>query len=124
MWLSDDASDRAQAASWCVGCPVLVECGAAADEHGERFGTWGGTDRTVVTPKLKRGRTVPRRNRAPRPRTRAAQVPPPERQSTPPQLAQRLVSRGLAAPRILEPSEALRAAAPRGDRPEHRGLTP
>jgi len=48
---------------------------------------------------------VPRRNRAPRPRTRrtrAAQVAPPERQPTPPQLAQRLVIRGLAHPRILE----------------------
>jgi len=49
---------------------------------------------------------VPRRNRAPRPRTRAAQVAPPERQPTPPQLAQRLVSRGLAHPVILEVSEA------------------
>jgi len=49
---------------------------------------------------------VPRRNRAPRPRTRAAQVAPPERQPTPEQLAQRLVSRRLAAPIILEVSEA------------------
>lgn len=48
MWLSDDATDRAQAASWCVGCPVLVECGAAADEHGERFGVFGGRDRTAA----------------------------------------------------------------------------
>jgi len=39
---------------------------------------------------------VPRRNRAPRPRIRAAQVAPPERQPTPEQLAQRLVARGLA----------------------------
>jgi len=54
MWLSDDADDRAQAATWCTGCSVLVECGAAADEHGERFGVFGGTDRTVVTPKPKR----------------------------------------------------------------------
>jgi len=53
-WLSDDATDRAQAASWCTGCPVLVECGAAADEHGERFGVFGGTDRTVVTSRPKR----------------------------------------------------------------------
>jgi hypothetical protein len=49
---------------------------------------------------------VPRRNRARRPRTRAAQVTPPERQPTPPQLAQRLVSRGLALPHILEMGEA------------------
>ncbi len=44
---------------------------------------------------------MPRRNRAPRPRTRAAQVAPAERQPTPPQLAQRLVSRGLADRVIL-----------------------
>ena len=49
---------------------------------------------------------MPRRNRRWRPRTRAAQVAQPERQPTPPQLAQRLVSRGLATPRILEVSEA------------------
>jgi len=53
---------------------------------------------------------VPRRNRASRPWTRsAARAPglaPPERQPTPEQLAQRLVSRGLAYPRILEVSEA------------------
>ena len=55
LWLSDDAADRALAASWCAGCPVLAECGAAADEHAERHHVWGGVDRTVVTPKLKRG---------------------------------------------------------------------
>lgn len=54
MWCSDDADDRAQAVRWCTGCPVLAECAAAADEHGEKFGVFGGTDRTVVTPKLKR----------------------------------------------------------------------
>jgi len=46
MWLSDDATERAQAARWCVGCAVLVECGAAADEQGERHHVWGGVDRT------------------------------------------------------------------------------
>ncbi len=45
---------------------------------------------------------MPRRNRRWRPRTRAAQVAPPERQPTPPQLAQRLVARGLADRVILE----------------------
>jgi len=43
-----------QAASWCVGCSVLTECGAAADEHCERFGVFGGRDRTVVTSRPKR----------------------------------------------------------------------
>jgi len=54
LWCSDDAADRAQAARWCTGCPVMDECAAAAAEHGERFGVWAGTDRTVVTPKPKR----------------------------------------------------------------------
>lgn len=53
LWLSDDADDRAQAARWCVGCAVLTECGAAADEHGERFGVFGGRDRTPA-PRLTR----------------------------------------------------------------------
>jgi len=54
LWTSDDAADRAQAATWCIGCAVLVECAAAADEHGARFGVFGGVDRTVVPPKSKR----------------------------------------------------------------------
>jgi len=52
---------------------------------------------------------VPRHNRISRPwtpRTRATQLAPPERQPTPEQLAQRLVSRRLAAPIILEVFEA------------------
>lgn len=40
-WLSDDPSEREQAAAWCAGCPVIRECGEAADENGERFGVWG-----------------------------------------------------------------------------------
>jgi hypothetical protein len=55
-WTSDSAEDRGWAATVCVGlgCVVLLECGAAADERGERFGTWAGVDRTVVNPKPKR----------------------------------------------------------------------
>jgi len=45
-WTSDHAEDRALAARWCDGCPVLVECAAAADEHDERFGVSAGADRT------------------------------------------------------------------------------
>ncbi len=50
-WTSDDADDRAWAAAVCVGlsCQLLEECGAAADEHGEKHGVWGGTDRTAAT---------------------------------------------------------------------------
>jgi len=50
-WTSDDAADRAWAASVCVtlACPMLEECGAAADQQDERFGVWGGRDRTAAT---------------------------------------------------------------------------
>jgi len=58
LWTSDDADDRAQAASWCTGCPVLDECAAAADEHDERFGVFGGTDRTPPPAKRKSASTV------------------------------------------------------------------
>jgi len=44
---------------------------------------------------------MPRRNRRPHPRT-PAPPPPDERPPSPQQLAQRLVSRGLATPSILD----------------------
>ncbi len=53
-WTSDDATQREWAAHSCRLCPILAVCCLAADEQGERFGTWAGTDRTVVTPKPKR----------------------------------------------------------------------
>ncbi len=48
---------------------------------------------------------MPRRNRAPLPRRRLPFLPP-EPEPTARQLAQRLVSRGLAVPAILEMDEA------------------
>ncbi len=50
-WTSDDAEERAWAASVCVtlACPVLGQCGAAADEQDERANVWGGRDRTTAT---------------------------------------------------------------------------
>lgn len=45
-WLSEDARLRGMAARWCAGCVVLAECDAAAVENRERFGVWGGRDRT------------------------------------------------------------------------------
>jgi hypothetical protein len=48
MWLSEDAAARAEAARRCVGCPVYDPCGQAAEARQEKFGTWGGRDRTVV----------------------------------------------------------------------------
>jgi hypothetical protein len=58
-WTSECAEDRAWAASVCLtlGCAVLTECAAAADEHDERFGVWAGQDRsTQPTPKRKADR--------------------------------------------------------------------
>jgi hypothetical protein len=45
-WLSEDEDERARAARRCGGCPVFAECGEAARVRNERFGVWGGRDRT------------------------------------------------------------------------------
>lgn len=45
-WTSEDAEERAIAALFCGGCPVLLVCGAAGEL--ERFGVWGGVDRGVA----------------------------------------------------------------------------
>ncbi len=52
-WTSECAEDRAWAAAVRVGlrCEVLEACSAAAVEHDERFGVWGGRDRTAVAHK-------------------------------------------------------------------------
>jgi hypothetical protein len=54
-WTSDDATDRAWAASVCstLGCAALEQCAAAADEHDERHHVWGGRDRTAIVHKRK-----------------------------------------------------------------------
>jgi hypothetical protein len=46
LWLSEHPQERAQAALMCGGCPVLTECGDAAEANGERFGVWSGRDYT------------------------------------------------------------------------------
>ena len=46
MWLSEHPQERQLAALMCGGCPVLSECGDAADANGERFGVWSGRDYT------------------------------------------------------------------------------
>jgi WhiB family redox-sensing transcriptional regulator len=51
-WVSESPSERRRAARLCGDCPVITECGAAADETGERWGVWAGRDRTR-TPKEK-----------------------------------------------------------------------
>ncbi|MFC6707538.1 WhiB family transcriptional regulator [Flexivirga alba] len=44
-WTSENRAELAQAASWCAGCPVLPECGAAADELKATAGVWAGVER-------------------------------------------------------------------------------
>jgi hypothetical protein len=46
LWLSEVEAERAEAARLCRGCPVVAPCGEAAVARGERFGVWGGRDRT------------------------------------------------------------------------------
>lgn len=45
-WLSESASDRARAVEHCHGCAILDPCHAAAESTRERFGVYGGRDRT------------------------------------------------------------------------------
>ncbi len=45
LWYGDTPAERAEAAQRCNGCAVLDLCAAAADEAGEKWGVWGGTDR-------------------------------------------------------------------------------
>jgi hypothetical protein len=45
-WTSDDQRDRQIAMAWCAGCPIIVECGQAADARDERWHVWGGRDYT------------------------------------------------------------------------------
>jgi hypothetical protein len=44
--LSEHPAERQLAALMCGGCPVISECGDAADANGERFGVWSGRDYT------------------------------------------------------------------------------
>ena len=43
LWVSENARDRDEAARRCGGCPVIVDCYAHGDRHGE-VGVWGGVD--------------------------------------------------------------------------------
>lgn len=54
-WTSDDRDERALAARLCRPCPILTECGAAADSTKERFGVWAGVDRTQPTSNKRKG---------------------------------------------------------------------
>ena len=46
LWLSDHPVEGTQAARLCLGCPIIVECRAAADARDERWHVWGGKDYT------------------------------------------------------------------------------
>ena len=46
LWTSEDAEDRALAIKLCRGCPILKVCGEVASTRRERWGVWGGRDRT------------------------------------------------------------------------------
>jgi hypothetical protein len=52
LWVSEHRADRAEAVKLCVGCPVIVECGAAAVARRERHYVWGGRDFTRVPAKI------------------------------------------------------------------------
>jgi hypothetical protein len=43
-WLSEDPKERAVAARLCRGCPVIIPC-AEVGQH-QRWGVWGGVDRS------------------------------------------------------------------------------
>ena len=52
LWTSEKPDER-EAATWrCRPCPVLALCAAHA-EHGERWHSWAGEDRTPTTGKGK-----------------------------------------------------------------------
>lgn len=58
-WTSDDAQERAQAASECDGCPCLTACSEAAREGEEDWGTWAGVDRSPAKRSAGRPRKEP-----------------------------------------------------------------
>ena len=45
-FISENAAERAEAADLCLDCPVFAACQAAGAF--EKFGVWGGVDRTPV----------------------------------------------------------------------------
>jgi hypothetical protein len=47
LLLSEHEAERVEAAGLCRGCPVITEWGDAAEANQERWGVWGGVDRSV-----------------------------------------------------------------------------
>lgn len=52
-WSSDDQDDRTEAAERCAGCPATVACSNYATAAREKFGVWGGVDRTPSSQRAK-----------------------------------------------------------------------
>jgi hypothetical protein len=52
LWTAERAAHRAIAVKYCRGCPVLLLCGQAAAERDERWGVWGGVDRSTRPGKM------------------------------------------------------------------------
>ena len=47
LWLSEHERERQTAIMLCNHCPVLTVCRDTAEERDERWGVWGGVDRSV-----------------------------------------------------------------------------
>ena len=48
LWTSEDPAERELAAELCHGCPVLTECGLAAEATDEAWHVWAGQDRAAA----------------------------------------------------------------------------
>ena len=55
LWLSDHEADRAIAARLCRHCPVETVCRDTAEQRDERWGVWGGVDRSIRPGRRKQG---------------------------------------------------------------------
>jgi hypothetical protein len=55
LWLSEHDTERAIAITLCDHCPVLTVCRDTAEQRDERWGVWGGVDRSIRSgrPKVK-----------------------------------------------------------------------
>ena len=47
LWLSEHDGERKVAALLCRHCPVETVCRDTAEQRDERWGVWGGVDRSV-----------------------------------------------------------------------------
>ena len=47
LWLSEHDNERVVAVMLCDHCPVLQVCRDTAEQRDERWGVWGGKDRSI-----------------------------------------------------------------------------